>query len=305
MGFRHEAMLYAGQEQFVAATSSFLREGLAVGERALVMVSAEKIDALRDELAEDAGGVEFADMGVVGKNPSRIIPAWREFATANAGGPLRGVGEPIGPHRDDCELVECQHHESLLNLAFADAGDFRLICPYDAEALPPAVIDEARRSHPTVMVDGDVRDSALYRGDHHAGAGLGSRLPEPPPAHHILAFGPGDLGAVRGFAARQAERDGLSECGRSDVVLAVNELAANTVKHAGGHGILRGWRDGDSLVFEVSDAGRIHEPLVGRHTPELGQLRGRGLWLVNQVCDLVQVRSTDAGTVVRLHMAAA
>jgi hypothetical protein len=32
------------------------------------------------------------------------------------------------------------------------------------------------------------------------------------------------------------------------------------------------------------------------------QLHGRGLWVVNQVCDLVQIRSSNAGNVVRLHM---
>jgi hypothetical protein len=29
---------------------------------------------------------------------------------------------------------------------------------------------------------------------------------------------------------------------------------------------------------------------------------GFGVWLANQVCDLVQIRSVAAGTVVRLHM---
>ena len=28
----------------------------------------------------------------------------------------------------------------------------------------------------------------------------------------------------------------------------------------------------------------------------------RGLWLANQLCDLVQIRTLPAGTVVRLHM---
>jgi hypothetical protein len=29
---------------------------------------------------------------------------------------------------------------------------------------------------------------------------------------------------------------------------------------------------------------------------------GHGLWLVHQVCDLVEIRSGDAGTTIRLHM---
>ena len=43
------------------------------------------------------------------------------------------------------------------------------------------------------------------------------------------------------------------------------------------------------------------EPLVGRERPA-GPAGGYGLWLANQLCDLVQVRSFPAGSVVRLHM---
>ena len=56
-------------------------------------------------------------MAVLGHNPARIIPAWRDFADAHAG-PIRGIGEPIWPGRGADELVECQLHESLLNVAF-------------------------------------------------------------------------------------------------------------------------------------------------------------------------------------------
>jgi anti-sigma regulatory factor (Ser/Thr protein kinase) len=87
-----------------------------------------------------------------------------------------------------------------------------------------------------------------------------------------------------------------------DLVLAVNELASNSIHHGGGHGMMRMWREGDALLCEVSDGGRISEPLVGRVHPRPDQWSGRGLWLANQLCDLVQIRSSDAGSVVRLHM---
>lgn len=303
MSFQHEAMLYAGEEQFLAGTSAFIREGLGAGEPTLVMVAGDKIRLLREELAEEAEGVAFADMGVVGKNPARIIPAWREFAAENAGRPLRGIGEPIRADRSAGELVECQHHESLLNLAFAGVSDFRLICPYDAATLPPSVIDEARRSHPSVLVEGNARQSGLYRGHEHASNGFGAGLPEPPAVRHVLPFDARGLSAVRRFAARHAAHAGFATRRMNDVVLAVNEVAGNSVRHAGGQGILRVWRDGGRLVFEVRDEGRIHEPLVGRRRPSVGAVGGHGLWLVNQVCELVQIRSSDAGTVVRLHLA--
>jgi anti-sigma regulatory factor (Ser/Thr protein kinase) len=85
-------------------------------------------------------------------------------------------------------------------------------------------------------------------------------------------------------------------------VTAASELAANSVMHGGGSGTLRLWHEDGSLLAEVEDGGRIEEPLVGFLRPGLEQEGGRGLWLANQLCELVQIRSGDGGTVVRLHV---
>jgi anti-sigma regulatory factor (Ser/Thr protein kinase) len=90
--------------------------------------------------------------------------------------------------------------------------------------------------------------------------------------------------------------------GVADLVTAASELAANSVMHGGGCGTLRLWVDDGSLLAEVEDAGRIDEPLVGRLRPGLAQEGGRGLWLANQLCELVQIRSGEGRTVVRLHV---
>ena len=113
--FRHEALLYRGSDGFLAGSLPYIRAGLAADEAILVAVGAPKIRSLRGALGADADRVRFADMAVLGHNPARIIPAWREFARANAG-PIRGIGEPIWSGRDATELVECQLHEALLNV---------------------------------------------------------------------------------------------------------------------------------------------------------------------------------------------
>jgi anti-sigma regulatory factor (Ser/Thr protein kinase) len=46
----------------------------------------------------------------------------------------------------------------------------------------------------------------------------------------------------------------------------------------------------------------IGDPLAGREEPRGEQHSGRGLWIANQLCDLVQVRSYATRSVVRLHM---
>lgn len=74
------------------------------------------------------------------------------------------------------------------------------------------------------------------------------------------------------------------------------------MRHGGGRGTLRIWQEPARLYCQVDDDGRITNPLVGRLRPDPDQLGGRGLWLANQACDLVQIRSTEAGTSVRVHI---
>jgi anti-sigma regulatory factor (Ser/Thr protein kinase) len=69
-----------------------------------------------------------------------------------------------------------------------------------------------------------------------------------------------------------------------------------------GNGLLRIWQERGALVCEAQDRGWIEQPLVGRIVPEHGQLGGRGLWLANQLCDLVQIRCSAPGTVVRMRL---
>ena len=58
--------------------------------------------------------------------------------------------------------------------------------------------------------------------------------------------------------------------------------------------------DGDTLVCEIlTTAGA--DPLTGLVPPEEHGAQRRGPWAATQRCDLVQVRSDEHGTVVRLH----
>jgi len=300
-GFRHEALLYDGDEAFLGAAADFVRDGTAADEPALVMVSPDKIARLQERL--DAGdSVYFADMRQVGSNPARIIPAWRDFAAAHDGRRLRGIGEPIWPERAGAELVECQRHESLLNLAFAEAEAFWLLCPYDTAALPPEVVDEARRSHPFVVTGTRRVPSADYHGLEVVTVPFDDPLPAPPADAGGLPFGPGQLADVRTFISRRATAAGLDREHIADLVAAVNELATNSLLYGGAHGSVHAWPEPDGFVCEVRDDGRISDPLIGRRPPEPHQHGGRGLWMANQLCDLVRIRSGETGTTVRLHM---
>jgi anti-sigma regulatory factor (Ser/Thr protein kinase) len=302
--FAHETLLYAGDDGFVEGALPFVFEGLEGEEPMLLVLSADKIERIRGELNGDNDRVLFADMAQVGSNPARIIPTWRTFVTEHGrgNGPVRGIGEPIWSGRTPDELVECQRHEELLNLAFADDPDFRLLCPYDTESLDDAVIEEAVRSHPVVVEDGVRRESAAFRGLAAISAPFATPLPAPPASVQQLEFDAQSLVSLRQLVTARAVEAGLDESRTNDLVFAVNEVATNSVRHGGGSGVLRVWMGTRWLVCEIEDAGQIGDPLVGREQPAGDQHAGRGLWIANQICDLVQVRSFATHSVVRLHI---
>lgn len=304
--FQHEALFYGGSDEFLSGTTSFITEGLRADEPILVVVGETKIDLLRDALGEDAGRVLFRDMNDVGRNPARIIPAWRDFVTAHSDGTaFRGIAEPIWAERTPDELVECERHESLLNLAFDGSPAWRLMCPYDTHALPTAVLEEAQRNHPLIVQDAACRPSELYAGLERAASPFDRPLPEPIGRVDEVSFEDHDLQRVRDFVAGYAAASGFDHDRAADLVLAVNELATNSIRYGGGDGVVRAWHDGDAVVCEVRDHGRILDPMVGREHPSSDRDGGFGLWLVTQLCDLVQVRTFDSGSVIRLRMSLA
>lgn len=300
VGFRHEALFYAGDEDFLAATVPFLQEALSGNGAVLVALTRPRTELLRDGLGAEARQVEFLEIEEVGRNPARIIPLWRDFLDANAGtaGPLRGIGEPIWAGRSEAELDECRRHERLLEFAFGEGRSWSLLSPYDKGALAGEVLAGAAASRPFV----DDSASPAWDRDEEPWSPFGGDLPPPPRATPSFGFGRDELAGARRLIEREAGEAGLSAYRTTDFVTATSELTANSVLHGGGSGELRTWsRDGEMIV-EVSDRGRIDEPLVGRVKPPIHQLHGRGLWLANQLCDLVRIRSGAAGTTIRLHI---
>jgi anti-sigma regulatory factor (Ser/Thr protein kinase) len=299
--YRHEALLYSGTAEFLAGTMSFIRRAISGGDPILVVLSRPKIDMLRGALPADAGTVSYADMAEVGDNPARIIGVWRAFLRAHPGArQLYGIGEPVYPERSPTELAECHLHEALLNVAFDAATPFWLLCPYDLEALATEVIDEAGRTHPFVA-QGDDRQPCRTFQPIDPGDPFDRPLPARPQETAGTIFEAGGLRRIRAFVAEQARQAGLAQERAAALVQAVNEIATNSVSHGGGRGELRVWTDDHSLICQVSDHGHITAPLVGRLPPVLPTGAGGGLWLANQLCDLVQIYSSPDGTTVRVR----
>jgi anti-sigma regulatory factor (Ser/Thr protein kinase) len=301
--FRHDAVFYRGERGFAPAVLPFVAGAVERAEPVLVAVPHARTAVLRRELGEASSLVEFVDMEAAGKNPACIIPVWHDFVArhATAGKALNGVGEPVWAGRSSPEIAECQRHESLLNLAFANARSFALICPYDEAGLPADVLSEARQSHPHVVEGGTRRASAAYHGLDVIGSADRRPLAPPHGIESARAFSVADVRAVRQEVAAWAIACGVAASRAADLALAVHEAAVNSIRHGGGGGVLRCWRDPDAVVCELADAGDLRDPLAGRSLPVATSPSGRGLWLINHLCDLVQIRATAQGTVVRLH----
>jgi anti-sigma regulatory factor (Ser/Thr protein kinase) len=297
-GFSHPGLLYHGATEFIDIVNDFVLEGLAAGVPVMVAVPGKKSDLLQATLK--VAGAHFVDMTELGRNPARIIPAIREFQGDYGSGPIRFVGESIWFGRNVAEIGEAVRHEALINVAFQDCP-VTVLCPYDAEVLPRYVIKEAWRIHPLVIEGGVARPSEAYADPESVYADAAWPLEESPGDAEVREFRTDmDLTRMRALVQQFGWAANLPVERVDDLVLAVSEVASNSVQHGGGAGSLTMWCDDRSAVIaEIQDSGEITDPLVGRYPPGPG-LEVKGLWLVNQLCDLVQIRSGPSGTCTRL-----
>ena len=300
-GFEHQALFYESTDEFVAGTREFAQNGIESGERVLVAVPGPKIESMRSALNGSSDLVEFRDMTELGRNPGRIIAAVRDFADRCGERRCRFIGEPIWPGRSATEVVEATRHEALINLAFKNANA-KLLCPYDAAGLDHHVLSDAERTHPELKRRGHSCASGRYADpvDLWKAEEWSLSAPALVPASHPISSS--RLGKIRATTRRALQDAGLGEDRTADIVLAVDEAATNSLMHGADPASLRIWQDGAEIICEIADGGSISDPLAGRRRPDPDWPDGRGLWMINELCDLVELRPTRTGTVVRLHV---
>ncbi|OLR94067.1 anti-sigma factor RsbA family regulatory protein [Actinokineospora bangkokensis] len=293
-GFAHEAAIHRDDESYRALALGFLRAGVDAGATTVALLGAHGQDLLADALPP---AVAVLDTRVLGRNPARLLPALRELVDA-APGPVHCFGDPVCPSRDGDVAEEAWLHDALLDQAFAD-DDLRLRCP-----VPADWADRAGRSHRELVDEAGTRPSP----DYSPGTGR-EAFAEPLPeaavrmSEDAVHFTLDDLPELRDLVTVRASAFGLPRERALDLTLASNEVVTNSIVHGGDRGTLRLWHDERTFTCEVTDSGHIRNPLVGRTAPIPSTQGGRGLWLANQVCDLVSVRSSpDTGTVVRLRV---
>ncbi|SDL31709.1 sensor histidine kinase [Nonomuraea jiangxiensis] len=300
----HQALLYDGDHECLSATTDFCLDGLAAGDKVLVVVAEAKIALLREKLAEPASEVEFVAAREWYRAPGRTLAALDRHIAAHKSnhGRVRIIGEPVWDSRtqlEECEWIRC---ESVTNAAFASRPAW-FVCLYDRRTLPEHILTGAGRTHPHLLTGSGGRDSDSYV-DPALFACPGDEFPLPPaPANTtVIAFG-ADLGLMRQRLVAHIAALGLPGERAQDILLAVNEVATNSVEHGAGHGLVTLWTSGTTLVCDIVDSGRMTVPLPGFLPPALTAGHGHGLWIARQLCELVQVRADPDGTQIRLHLA--
>jgi anti-sigma regulatory factor (Ser/Thr protein kinase) len=240
-------------------------------------------------------------MTLAGRNPAGIIPTvLQAFADEHEGQRVSMIGEPVWPTRSAAGYLSAVQHEALINLAFADQ-DAAILCAYGSNGLRATGREDVGRTHPFVSEHGRRSPSVQYADPTTVAATCLLPLADPPAAGETITFGADGLRAVRRLVGAHATQAGMSEERSREFQIAVNEVATNTIVHTDGPGTLRIWREDDAVVCEITDEGRITDPLAGRRRIAPDQPNGRGLLLAAVMSDLLQIVVGDSGNTIRIY----
>lgn len=280
--------LYRSPHDLAVAAAERIKGSLADSAIVLVAGTPQYLDRLNSEIDLARSGIEQIDLRSF-LNPGRLLWAIRAFASKHLARPLTCLQEVGWLDRPYEELAEAIRYERLLSLALAGRAA-EVTCWYDAR-ISEQLLGAAERAH-----------SAGQPG-HPSASELGwPPLSPAPQAAEELAFR-GNQAEVREFAGTLARQAGLPPDRIADLIIVVGELAGNTLRHTASAGTLTAWSSPDEFICQVSDAGHIADPLAGTLRPDAAEIgKGRGLWLVHQVGDLVQTRTGPRGTTTRVHM---
>jgi anti-sigma regulatory factor (Ser/Thr protein kinase) len=301
--YTHEALLYGADDELVAAAVPFLREGLAAGERAVLVCTDHNAALLSDALGD--ARVDLLPRREVYRRTPGAVAAYvqlmeREVAAGTPG--VRLVGEVdfgTGP----VEWTEWSRFEAVCNAAL-DRYPLWSLCMYDTRQLPPQVLGAGELTHPHLRTA-----TCRTRNDRYLPPTdyLRRFAPAPCPVEaHAPVFDvlePTDLVALRADLLAALTGAGLAEQPANDLLFAAAEVTTNALRHGRPPVRIRLWSTGRQTVCTVTDAGPgFDDPLAGylpAHGADLSR-GGMGLWLARQLCDQVAMERTPEGFIVRL-----
>ncbi len=301
IGLRHEACIYDGTDQFLRMTVPWIQEGLQAGDPIIAVAHRKNADALREALGADAGQIEIHNSESWYVSPAKSLKGFITFAAAYPNAQcVRLVGEPVWPLGWETAVREFAHYEAAFNVIAQDSPIWAL-CTYDANVLPDRVLDHAYSTHPHVRTEALAATNDRFVEPDEYCAQLADSMSEPVEATDVDVTA--DLRALCETVTEWAMAASVAPNRIGSLRLAVHELAMNALAHGDGPASARTWVTPAAFVFELTSLGTaLSETTAGYVPVDPAADRGRGLWLVRQLCDFVEVRSRRGRTVIRIHM---
>ena len=304
-GLIHTALTYRTTDELVGVLTPLVGKWLSGSDRVIVSLEPGRLDALRSELGTDAEHVWWSDASRRPPHPARRLRVIHEVVEDErhlGHGHVRFVGERSFPAGMPELVAEWERFDVVLDDALAGAP-LTVVCTFDLTTAPERALEHVGATHPMLGVD-PALPSTEYRRSADV-LDVPSALPPLPPAASHLG------GRVSPAHARTLVRDVLGGArghvsvmqAADDLTVAVTELVTNAWQ-AGARSIdVWCWRSRGEIGVQVDDDGRgLRAPLAGYRRPAAGAAGGRGLWIVRQLADLVEIAYDGRGTRVRARI---
>jgi hypothetical protein len=302
----HWACIYDDDSQFLETVLPFLADGLTLGEPVLAVTTPANLELLGAALGERSAEVDYAESAFFGRRPPRRVAAfyryWKGSQGNSQGGRVRILAEPVWAGRSAREITAWTRMEAALNVTLAPTS-ISMICPYDARTTDASILDDALRTHPGQVAGSRCSPSAQYSDPAAFARSCDTGpLARPPDGAETFGFD-GDLRGLRRFIVGAAGAHGLTGDRADMLVLAVSEVGAYLKSRWPASATVRTWEQPGAIVCDFRQPGAsITDPFLGLRPAELVPGDGDGLWLANQICDWLDIRSDPAGSTIQLEV---
>ena len=296
---RHNALVYESEDEYVARSVAFLKEGLAAGQGAIVANTRPGLAAMREALGPDAAHVTFVDDSASYTRPAKTLAAYHHvYAELLAKTPsVRAVADvQCGPDPAEWDLWIA--YEAVFNRSFAHLPVW-VLCSYNVAALPDPVVEGVWRTHPEVVAGDTWIPSGHFEDPDELMRSL-TPVPGPLPALRSISFG-GGVEAFRERLARELAAEDVPANAALEMLLAATEVVNNAVVHGSGVEEVRVGRADGRFVCEIVDRGPgLDDPTAGYLAPRPG--RGSGLWVARQLTWQIEFFWSPGGFTSRLWL---
>lgn len=294
----HRAVVVDDDQALLEEVLPFVRAARDEGSRVVVNLRADWIALLADQLGAEADAVSWTDTHAWEPHPARRLRALDQMLAGRRGPKLRFVGECAFGDAPAPVVREWLAFDALLNEPLSRGGA-EMLCVYDPRVLAAPLLDRALAAHP-YLGGGPQRPNPAYRGTVDAFASDG--LLEVPSEAHRARVRPSAADA-RGFVAEAARAMHL-DVPEDELKLVVSELVANAARSGAETVTVALWEADGLVCLQVDDDGPgLSDPLLGYRLPPLDAPGGRGLAIVRYLAEATEIRSSAAGTSVRVHLA--